>query len=66
MKTGIIGAGRVGCSIGKYLTDNGKKVIGYYSRTYENAAEAAEFTKGIDSFFNFRRLQGLHEISRRF
>ena len=22
--------------------------------------------KGIDSFFNFRRLQGLHEISRRF
>lgn len=49
MKIGIIGAGRVGCSLGKYLTDKGKTVTGYYSRNYESAALAAEFT-GTDCF----------------
>ena len=44
MKIGIIGAGKVGCSIGKYLKDGGKTVTGYYSQTYESAAKAAEFT----------------------
>ncbi len=59
MKTGIIGAGRVGCSMGKYLTDRGKAVTGYYSQTYENAAAAAEFT-GTDSF---RRMEELVALS---
>lgn len=49
MKIGIIGAGRVGCSLGKYLTDKGKTVTGYYSKNYESAAQAAEFT-GTDCF----------------
>ncbi|MDE5931339.1 MAG: DUF2520 domain-containing protein [Lachnospiraceae bacterium] len=60
MKIGMIGAGRVGCSIGKYLTDNGKTVIGFYSRTYENAAEAAEFT-GTDCFHKMEELVALSD-----
>ena len=60
MKIGIIGAGRVGCSIGKYLTDNGNTVTGYYSRTYENAAEAAEFT-GTDCFRQMEELVTLSD-----
>lgn len=59
MKIGIIGAGRVGCSMGKYLTDRGKTVTGYYSHTYESAAEAAEFT-GTDSF---RKMEALVTLS---
>lgn len=45
--------------MGKYLTDRGKTVTGYYSRTYENAAAAAEFT-GTDSF---RRMEELVALS---
>lgn len=60
MKIGMIGAGRVGCSIGKYLTDNGNTVTGYYSRTYENAAEAAEFT-GTDCFRQMEELVTLSD-----
>lgn len=60
MKIGIIGAGRVGCSIGKYLTDNGNTVTGYYSRTYENAAEAAKFT-GTDCFRQMEELVTLSD-----
>lgn len=59
MKIGIIGAGRVGCSMGKYLTDRGKTVTGYYSQTYENAACAAKFT-GTDCF---RRMEELVALS---
>ncbi len=44
MKAGFIGAGKVGFSLGKYLKDGGVTVTGYYSRSIESAAEAAEFT----------------------
>ena len=44
VKTGLIGAGRVGCSLGKYLAEKGKTVTGFYSKSFESAAEAAEFT----------------------
>ncbi len=44
MRIGFIGAGRVGFTMGKYLTMHGAKVSGYYSRTPEHAREAAEFT----------------------
>jgi len=44
MKTGIIGAGRVGCSLGKYLADKGKAVTGFYSKSFESAVRAAQFT----------------------
>ena len=30
MQIGIIGAGRVGCSMGKYLVGHGADVLGYY------------------------------------
>ena len=48
MKIGIIGAGRVGCSLGKYLADKGRTVAGFYSRNFESAALAAEFTSTDD------------------
>lgn len=60
MKIGIIGAGRVGCSVGKYLTDRGKTVTGYYSQTYGNAAKAAEFT-GTDCFRTMEELVALSD-----
>ena len=45
MKIGIIGAGKVGITLGKYLTDAGISVTGYYSKTKESADIAATFTK---------------------
>lgn len=47
MKIGFIGAGKVSCSIGRYLADScstGYVITGYYSRTCESAEWAAEFT----------------------
>lgn len=44
MKIGFIGAGRVGCSMGKYLSGHGISISGYYSRSKEAAAWAAAFT----------------------
>lgn len=42
---GIIGAGKVGTTLGAYLRRNQVTVSGYYSRTFESAVSAAEFTK---------------------
>ena len=44
MKIGIIGAGKVGATLGKYLSNAGICVTGYYSRTKKSADEAATFT----------------------
>ncbi|MDE7310406.1 MAG: DUF2520 domain-containing protein [Eubacterium sp.] len=44
MKTGFIGAGRVGCSIGKYLSESGIPLAGYYDAVPEAACDAAAFT----------------------
>jgi predicted short-subunit dehydrogenase-like oxidoreductase (DUF2520 family) len=41
---GFIGAGKVGYSIGKYLSLKKINISGYYSRNYENAKDAALFT----------------------
>lgn len=41
---GFIGAGKVGCSMGKYLHGHGFPISGYYSRTKESALTAAQFT----------------------
>ena len=43
MRIGIIGAGKVGVTLGKYLTDAGITVSGFYSRTKTSAAQAADF-----------------------
>lgn len=44
MRIGLIGAGKVGFSLGKYLSEHGNTISGYYSRNPESAREAAEFT----------------------
>ena len=43
MKIGFIGAGKVGCSLGKYFAGQHADVVGYYSRTLDSAKTAAEF-----------------------
>lgn len=45
MRIGIIGAGKVGVTLGKYLTGAGITVCGFYSRTKTSAAQAADFVK---------------------
>ncbi len=44
MKTGFIGAGKVGFTLGKFFASNNIHVTGYYSRRRESAEEAAAFT----------------------
>lgn len=55
MKIGIIGSGRVGCSIGKFFMNHNTSVVGYYDQVEESAIEAAEFT-GTDSFQSMEEL----------
>jgi len=43
MKIGIIGAGKVGVSISKYLKINNFDISGFYSRRIESAKAAAQF-----------------------
>jgi len=49
LKTGFIGAGKVGFTLGKYFSSktdaNSIKVTGYYSRNTQSAEEAANFTE---------------------
>ena len=45
MRIGIIGAGRVGCSMGKYLRTKSQELAGYYDVDSGAAKEAAEFTQ---------------------
>jgi len=45
MKVGFVGAGKVGCSLGKHFCVNGIKLSGYYSQSMESAVDAADFTK---------------------
>ena len=42
MKIGFYGAGRVGCTLGRYLKEHGAQVTGYYNRTGERALDAAQ------------------------
>lgn len=44
MRAGFIGAGKVGFSLGKYLTEGGIALSGYYSKSPDSAKEAAAFT----------------------
>lgn len=45
MRIGIVGAGKVGVSVGKYFRDaDASCLVGYYSRTYKSAEEGAAFT----------------------
>ena len=51
MRIGFIGAGRVGTSLGKYLSENGFAVSGFYSKTQSSAEESAEFIGGSASAY---------------
>ena len=44
MKIGIIGAGKVGTTLAKYVKDHGACVTGFYNRTESSGRESAEFT----------------------
>lgn len=55
MVIGIIGAGRVGCSLGKYLSESGVKSAGFYDISKEAADSAAQFTS-TDSFSDLKDL----------
>lgn len=55
MRTGFIGAGKVGFSLGKYLAECGETVSGYYSRNTDSAIEAAHFTDS-EAFTNIDQL----------
>ncbi len=44
MNIGFIGAGKAGCSLGRYFKECGLEVTGYYSRNLESARSASEFT----------------------
>lgn len=46
-RVGFIGAGKVGFSLGKYFQEGGNLITGYFSRTYEHAENAADFTSSI-------------------
>lgn len=62
MKIGFIGAGKAGCSIGRYLADSGAKdcvLTGYYSRSFASAEWAAEFTRSRA----YENLKALLEVS---
>ncbi|MGN0301315.1 MAG: Rossmann-like and DUF2520 domain-containing protein [Anaerotardibacter sp.] len=43
MKIGFIGAGKVGNTLGKYLSQS-NEIVGYYSKSTKSAEEAAQFT----------------------
>ena len=45
MRTGIIGAGKVGCSLGKYFRLGNLEVTGYYDVNEDLAKEASNFTE---------------------
>ncbi len=44
LRIGFYGAGRVGCTLGRYFRDHGLLVTGFYNRTPEKAREAAGLT----------------------
>lgn len=61
MRIGIIGAGRVGCSLGKYFRLKGAQLAGYYDASAEASKEAAEFTQ-TDYFETLEQLVSESEI----
>ena len=56
---GIIGAGKVGTTMGKYFVTHGEEVSGFYSRTVNSAKEAAKFCNTK----YFSELDSLIEVS---
>ena len=55
MNIGIIGAGKVGVSVGRYLKDNNIQIAGFYDVDCDNAAFAERFTQ-TDCFSDLEKL----------
>ncbi|MGN0450311.1 MAG: Rossmann-like and DUF2520 domain-containing protein [Ruminococcus sp.] len=55
MNIGIIGAGKVGVSVGRYLKDNNIQISGFYDINSDNAAFAEKFTE-TDCFSELKEL----------
>lgn len=55
MQIGIIGAGKVGSSMGKYMKEHGLPVAGYFSRSAKSSEEAGTFT-GTESFKDLKSI----------
>lgn len=60
MNIGIIGAGKVGVSVGRYLKDNNIQISGFYDTDPDNAAFAAQFTN-TDCFSELKELVRLSD-----
>lgn len=60
MNIGIIGAGKVGVSVGRYLKDNNIQIAGFFDTNCENAAFAAQFTK-TDCFSDLEEIVSLSD-----
>lgn len=64
MNIGFIGAGRTGCTLGKYLNvtcGTYVTVAGYYSKTGRSADEAATFTQS-KAFYNLENLVDASDV----
>ncbi|WP_026529040.1 Rossmann-like and DUF2520 domain-containing protein [Butyrivibrio sp. VCD2006] len=59
MKVGFVGAGKVGCSLGKLFSDTQHNLTGFYSRSISSAQDAADFCKSK----RFQNLETLVEES---
>lgn len=55
MQIGIIGAGKVGCSMGKYMKEHGLPVVGFFSRSARSTEEAGTFT-GTERFEDLKSM----------
>ncbi|MGI6722222.1 MAG: Rossmann-like and DUF2520 domain-containing protein [Anaerovoracaceae bacterium] len=55
MKTGFIGAGKAGTSLGVYFNKHGIPVCGYFSRTEDSSKKAADLTEST-AFTDIKRL----------
>ena len=55
MQIGIIGAGKAGCSVGKYMREHGLPVAGYFSKRARGSEEAGTFT-GTKSFEDLKSI----------
>lgn len=55
MQIGFIGAGKVGCSMGRYMKEQGLPVAGYFSRQIESSKFAGTFT-GTEAFETIKEM----------
>ncbi|MBD5105646.1 MAG: DUF2520 domain-containing protein [Lachnospiraceae bacterium] len=55
MQIGIIGAGKVGVTLGKYLKEHQIPVTGFYSKSRQSIQEACRFT-GTKEFYTLKEL----------